>query len=285
MAMPAILRPSQASAARLHDANLTTVGNSLIDQSVDMAHFFARSRGGGGKLSHQTIPGASMQWNWNHSHEAVVDGRAALAGGEQRMWMGVERVPFQAEQGPGQGCDISAWRDWARLAGANGVTRVFVFEAWHDLNSGRPDYIAANRGDPDSAIPWRERLDAARPAWSGIADHMEAQRRRGDPEVALVPGGRMFAVVYDDIRRGVAASGLDSIEDLFADTIHPDIRGRYAMACLMYACLYRQSPLGLPAATADVWDRPFEQVPLNMARYFQQVAWSVAQKDPRSGLG
>lgn len=274
----------RARAANPHDADLVTVGNSLIDQSVDMAHFFARARGGAGRLSHQTIPGASMRWNWDNAGTAVVNGRAALARGEGRIWMGVERVPFRAEQGPGAACDVTAWSDWGRLAAGNGVTRALVFEAWHDLRSGQPAHAAENPWDPDADVPWRERLDAARPSWAGIADHLASAGLPGDPEIALVPGGRMLAVLHDDIRQGAAPEGLEGIGDLFADTIHPDIRGRYALACLMYACLYRRSPEGLPATTADVWDRPFPPVPPRMAGYFQKRAWEVARAEPRSGL-
>jgi hypothetical protein len=267
------------------DSNLATVGNSLIDQSVDMViHFAARAGRGRGALAHQTIPGASMKWNWEHARAAVVDGRAVLAQGRQHVWMGVESVPFRHVQNPGDFCDLAAWVDWHRLASDNGVTRVFVFEAWHDLRSGAPGYAPEDRADPDAAVPWRQRIEVARPHWERIAEHVNARRRPGDPAVALIPGGRTLAAIHDDIRRGAAPPRLAGIGDLFADSIHPNVAGRYAMACVMYACLYRRSPEGLPAATADVWGRAFERVPGDLAGYLQKVAWSTARADARSGV-
>lgn len=284
-AAPALLRAPRARAAEPGvGANLATVGNSLIDQSVDMVHFFARSQGGRGRLGHQTIPGSSMRWNWTHAAESYFDGRALLAQGGQDLWMGVESVPFRHVQGRGDFCDVTAWSDWGRLAADNGVRRLHVFEAWHDLRSGRPGYEPEDRADPDTGVPWRARIDLARPDWEGIADQMEGTRRRGDPEVALIPGGGTLAAIHDDIRRGRAPAGLDSIQDLFADSIHPNPLGRYALACVMYACLYRRSPEGLPTATTDVHGNAFGRVPAGLAGYFQRVAWSTARADKRSGV-
>ena len=71
LAAPLALGPRAArAAARPFDANLATVGNSLTDESVDIVHFFARSRGGQGALGRQSIPGAPLQWNWDHAHQA-----------------------------------------------------------------------------------------------------------------------------------------------------------------------------------------------------------------------
>lgn len=279
------LGPGRGRAAELgHDANLASVGNSLTDETVDIVHFFARARGGRGALGAQSIPGASMRWNWDHAAEASVNGRALLARGGQDLWLGVESVPFRHVQGPGEPCDLAAWRDWTRLAAEGGVARLYLFEAWHDLRSGRPDYAPEDRADPDVGVPWRARIDLARPHWEAIADHADAGRRRGDPELAIVPGGRMLAAVHDDIGRGAAPGGLAAIGDLFADSIHPNPLGRYALACLVYACLYRRSPEGLPAAAADRHGRPFPRVPAALAGYFQRRAWSVARADARSGV-
>jgi hypothetical protein len=274
-------RPA-AAAADPHDANLVTVGNSLIDQSVDMAHFFARARGGRGTLTPQSIPGAPLQWNWDHAAEAAFDGRARLAAGGQDVLMAVECVPFRHIQGPGDAADLRAWERWSLLAARGGVRRVLVVEAWHDLGSGRPGYQPYDRADPDAGVPWRERIDFARPYWERIVDRVEASR--GAPPATLVPAGRLLADVHDDIRRGAAPAGLGGIGDLFSDSIHPNTAGRYAVACAMYACLYRRSPEGLPAATADLWDRPIPAVPPRLAGYLQRRAWASVRADPRAGL-
>lgn len=286
LAAPLALGPRAArAAARPFDANLATVGNSLTDESVDIVHFFARSRGGQGALGRQSIPGAPLQWNWDHAHEAYdLDGRALLAGGGQRLWLGVESVPFRHLQGPGEPCDIRAWDRWARLAGDGGVERIGVFEAWHDLDSGRPGYVPEDRADPDTGLRWRERLDAARPHWAAISDRLEARRRPGDPAVVLIPGGAALAAAHDDIARGKAPAGLGDSRDLFSDSIHPNLAGRYYMACVMFACLYRSSPEGLPVAPRDRHGNPMGRVPPPLAAYFQRRAWQVARAEPRAGL-
>lgn len=267
------------------NSNLVTVGNSLIDQSVDMLHdFMKRYRRGRGTLSHQTIPGASMNWNWLHAENAFTNARATLAQGRQNVFMGVESVPFRHVQGAGEICDIDAWRQWYDLATANGVTRVFLFEAWHDRMSGTPGYQPEDRADPDTGIPWRKRIDFARRHWEGIVDYVNSRREPQQPEMNMLPGGTMLGAIHDDIARGTAPSSLRSIDDLFLDTIHPNIKGRYAMACMMFAGIFRVSPVGFSGETSDIWGRPFETVPRDEARYFQELAWQIASADPITGI-
>lgn len=276
----------RASAAAPYEitfnSNLITVGNSLIDQSVDMVHSFRVQQRGTGTLTSQSIPGAPMRWNWDHARNATTNARAALATGRHDVWMGVESVPFRHVQN--DICDIDAWTDWYRLAIGNGVTRFFLFEAWHDLQSGKPDYQPEDRADPDTGIPWRDRIDFARRFWVGIVDHVNSRKRPGDPRMNMIPGGRMFGAIHDDIAAGRAPSGLRRIEDLFMDTIHPNTRGRYAMACVMYACIFRRVPAGLPARTQNIWGAPFDAIPPDEAAYFQKLAWKVALAEPHSGL-
>jgi len=267
------------------NSNLVTVGNSLIDQSVDIVYYFASGYGRGtGKLTHQTIPGSPMKWNWQSADVAAFNAKTALRGGGQNVWMGVESVPFRHVQVAGDVCDPAFWKNWYDLAIGNGVTRFFVFEAWHDLQSGSPDYDPEDKGDPDTGIPWRERIDFARDSYLTIVELVNSQRAPDQPEANLIPGGTMLGVIYDDIAAGRAPEGLNSIEDLFIDTIHPNIPGRYAMACIMYACIYRRDPAGLPTRTQNQWGQWYDPVPPQQAAYFQELAWEIAQNEPYSGL-
>lgn len=266
------------------NSNLVTVGNSLIDQSVDMVHFFMTDYGRGrGTLIHQSIPGAPFQFNWDHAHEATVDAKAALKQGGQDIFMGVESVPFRHVQDPGDVCSITAWSDWYDLAISNGVTRFLVFEAWPDLQSGSPDYDPEDKADPDTHIPWRERIEFSRQFYVKMVDHVN-ERSGGGPPAHLVPGGAMFGQIHDDIAAGIAPEGLDGINDLFLDTIHPNISGRYAMACLMYACIFRRDPKGLPLRTANIHGDFYDRVPPKHAAYFQALAWKIANAEPATGV-
>lgn len=266
------------------NANLVTVGNSLIDQSVDMVHFFASNYGrGNGSLSHQTIPGASFHWNWNNANNATTNARAVLERGGQDICLGVESVPFRHVQAPGDVCSITAWQDWYDLAIGNGVTRFFVFEAWPDLQSGSPNYVPEDKADPDTGIPWRERISFSRQFYMKMVDYVNTRRGNG-PVANLVPGGAMFGQIYDDIAAGRAPDGLNGIQDLFLDTIHPNTNGRYAMACVMYACLFRRNPRGMPVRTANVHGSFYDRVPPRQAAYFQALAWKIANAEPTSGL-
>lgn len=278
-------RTSHAQSAEITlNSNLVTVGNSLIDQSVDMVHFFMTDYGRGiGTLTHQSIPGAPFQWNWDRAHEATIDAKAALRRGGQDIFMGVESVPFRHLQEPGDICSITAWWDWYKVATNNGVSRFFVFEAWPDLQSGNPDYAPEDRADPDTHIPWRERVAFSRQFYVKMVHYVNV--RKGDgPTANLIPGGAMLGRISDDIATGQGPDGLNSIEDLFDDTIHPNIRGRYAMACLMYACFFQRDPKGMPVRTANIHGTFYDRVPPKQAAYFQALAWDMANAEPLTGL-
>lgn len=288
LAMPLIgglpnMAAAQAAEISLN-ANLVTVGNSLIDQSVDMVNFFSSVYGrGNGTLTHQSIPGAPFQWNWDHAHQATINAKAALQRGGQDIFMGVESVPFRHLQDPGDVCSVTAWKDWYDLAIGNGVSRFFVFEAWPDLQSGSPDYEPEDRGDPDTQIPWRERISFSRQFYMRMVDYVNERKGNG-PTANLIPGGAMFGQIYDDMAAGRTPEGLNGIQDLFLDTIHPNISGRYAMACLMYACIFRRNPQGMPVRTANIHGTFYDRIPPRQAAYFQALAWEIANAEPISGL-
>ncbi len=132
--------------------------------------------------------------------------------------------------------DAIRWHDsadhlakWAARAKAgNPAVRVYLYETWHRL---------------DDPAGWEARIAADLPAlW-------EAQVLR--PAVAdagvirVIPGGQVMAALAAAAEAG-ALPGLTSRKDFFADDIHFNDLGAYAMALSHYAVIYGRPPVGLP---------------------------------------
>jgi hypothetical protein len=91
----------------------------------------------------------------------------------------------------------------------------------------------------------------------------------------MVPAGQAFYNLTTQINAGNVL-GITSFRDLFSDDIHLTNAGNYFIACVMYATMYGQSPVGLTSTISDQWGAPFTNMPTPaQASVMQQVAWST----------
>lgn len=170
--------------------------------------------------------------------------------------------------------------------------RVFFYEPWHCIHSGTERGCEWDRG-PTMKLRWRERLDADAAMWDGLV----ADLRRAHPKaaIALIPAGRGLGMLSDAARAG-SVPGFASHEDFFDDDIHLNPHGKYFVACMHYAALSGQSPVGLPVALANRWTIRYFDAPNHQGRTWkapseaaakrlQEIAWAAAQGKPDPGLG
>lgn len=257
------------------------VGHSLVSPTLPlMLEDVLKASGRDGRVEYQIINGAPLKWNWENSASAEgIDGRAALSAKPYDAVVLTERVPLKG---------TIEWEDsngaalrWFNLAHAsNPKARVYLYETWHSLKSGTGAEVPY---DGDGGIPWRKRLDLDLSLWEGIADHVNAARPAGSPEMLLVPAGQAMAKLHDEIAAGRVPDVRD-IRDLFSDDIHPNDLGRYFIAMVHYAALTGQSPEGLPRALKNEWGGDYQAPSEALAVKMQKVAWDVVRSYPRSGV-
>ena len=249
------------------------VGHSLVGTEIpQMLADAVRARDGSGKVTFQVINGAPLVWNWEHSAEAEgVDARAELPKGETEVVVLTEAIPL---------VNHITWSDTDRYAfdfyklavDANPRARVFMYETWHDLNSGTGVDIPNDDGD---GVPWRARLDQDLPRWQGIVDAVNAHRPKGAAPMRLIPAGQAFARLDDEIGKG-RVPGVRDISAFFADGIHPNDLGDYFVTMVQFAVIYGQSPEGLPRTLRGKWGEPFKAPAPKLAATLQRIAWEVA---------
>ena len=107
----------------------------------------------------------------------------------------------------------------------------------------------------------------------------------------VVPAGKALVELHDQIESDPSFPQLTSILELFRDApgggidqIHLNEVGRYFIALVHYATLYRESPVGLIFETTsrEGDDYPAPSGPL--ALRMQEIAWDVVSNEPLSGV-
>lgn len=218
------------------------------------------------RVEAQVINGASLAYGWDHSAGAEgVDGRASLALGDVTALILTEAQPVEGHvQWSDTAGLVARWAEAAHRADAE--TQVYLYETWPTLKSA-PGAVV--EGDPGAALPWRQRIEAELPLWVQAA---------GD-QAQIIPAGQAMGRLADEIAAGTVP-GLSDISQLFADDIHPNLRGFYFVAMVQIAVLTGQSPEGLPARLVRVWPSREDAISDDQARALQRVAWAAVQAFP-----
>jgi len=265
------------------------IGHSLSDQIPDMVKSLSDDDSGVDfNWRYQWIPGAPLGWQW-----------------DRKEMQDYNPIPphyigfYDLDEGlPAGGFDVlvlteSVPRNWTSIGDTyrfadsffvyanqfNPGLRVFIYEIWHCLDSGTPtgcDYDT-------NSNPWRQRLTDNLAMWESVVDTLNARFSPADP-VCLIPAGQGLAALYDSIQVGVVP-GIDHIEDLFSDRIHLNDVGKYFVACIHFAAIHQQSPVGLTNQLQVWWGGDFQAPSQDLALKFQQMAWETVTRYPKNCLG
>ncbi len=252
-------------------ADVVYVGHSLVGPTLPgLVEAALNQMGTPSVVQAQVINGASLAYNWDHAADAEgIDARARLADRAADVLILTEAQPF-AGHVTYSFTAANAAKFTALALESNPDTRVFLYETWPSLNSAPGAVID---GDPEAGTPWRERLALKLPLWQGVAT--EASALAGH-DVALIPAGQAMGRLADAIRDG-AVPGIASIQDMFADDIHPNGKGLYFLAMLHAGAISGQSPVGLPAKLTRAWTSRDAVISDKQAQVLQQIAWDSLQ--------
>jgi hypothetical protein len=100
-------------------------------------------------------------------------------------------------------------------------------------------------------------------------------------QMKIIPCGLALAALYDTLQVRAIGS-LSSMSQLFSDDIHLNHTGNAFMAYVMYACIYRMSPEGLPAVKAGPYTNDMTITDATVRSRLQKIAWRVASTYPHS---
>lgn len=155
---------------------------------------------------------------------------------------------------------------------------MYIYETWHCLYTGTADGCPY---DPDDADLWRARLTRDLPKWEGIMNAVNGKHSLKN--VKLIPAGQAMAALYDKIMEG-KVPGITSINQIFADDIHPNDVGNYFVACVMYSVIHGKSPVGLTNQLYGQYNNAYKAPTVAQAKIFQETAWETICKYPFDGV-
>ncbi|MBK7426633.1 MAG: T9SS type A sorting domain-containing protein [Saprospiraceae bacterium] len=251
------------------------LSHSLINLNVPaMVHGLALDAEKITEYDYQIGNGANLNWQYNNPNNAQgTPYYIAFPQGNHDVFIVTEAVPLQGHltwsDTYGYAVDFLEYA----IANNNGnPVRYYMYETWHCTNTGiNPPGCEWDDGD---SILWHPRLLVDWPLWAGIVDHVRTELP--DQEVWMIPAGQAWHALVTLIEDG-AVPGISSFTQLFTDDIHLTNAGNYFVACVMFACIYRESPLGLTTELLNEWGVAFTNMPTPaQAAIMQQVAWTTA---------
>ncbi len=262
------------------------VGHSLINH--DMPHMvqgLAEDAGRTTQYGKQIANGANLQFQYNNSQSAQgTPYTDAIPTGNYNALILTEAVPLHNHiTWSGTYEYANNFYDYMDIHTTGQDNYFYIYQTWHCTNSGMalPDLPTGCHYDnsANSNILWQPRLLADFSMWSGIIDSVR-MKHPSDDEIWMVPGGQAFYNLAVEINAG-NIPGISSHTDLFTDDIHLTNAGNYFIACVMYATIYRASPVGLTTSLSNEWGTPFTDMPTaSQAQVMQEVAWATVTSMP-----
>ncbi len=244
--------------------------DELVNDDADTTYNFAK----------QIIVGSPLWNNWENPEngEGDWDYSIDLPTGNYDRLIVTEAVPLQNHlTWSNTYVIVNNFNTFFHNHSTNG--QMYIYETWHCINSG-PGLVGCSY-DNDDQIPWRQRLADDLVKWEGIADY--TNNLNPDKEVLIIPGGQAMGRLYDAIENNTL-HGVSSIEHFYNDDIHLNEIGSYYIACVMYATIYKKSPVGLTVDTNNVWGIPYDSPGATLGRQLQEIAWETVSGYARSGV-
>jgi len=246
------------------------VGNSLTNGMAELLRELCRDGGqADDEYWGQFMAGASLDWAWLFGRDGF------------RHWV--------QQATPSDNLSLQPWSFANSIFGDAEAEFTAAANMYREVLEDSPNctpfvYYAWGGGFQASDINgW---LSRTRDASAGYLEHMTTMLQREFPQnpVYVVPGGPALLLLADSVAAG-RVPGYSSLASFFHDDVHLDANGCYFMACVHYACLYRQSPEGLPYQYTFNSGGMFTattSLTAAQAGTLQRIAWQAAHSYPRS---
>lgn len=237
------------------------VGNSLTDQAYGM-HDIAKARGHDTKFGRHMIPGAPLQWLWEHRDEGF---RAPDSKGpadkllKESKWDVLVLQPFG--RSPENSIEYGTKYAAAAYAG-NRDCQVYVFANYPEIGQ-----------EQEKKDLWVERWlsdrdTRGRATFEKVAQGISSNFPDKKP-VKIIPVGEVMYRLHLRMKED-KVPGYQHIADLYADGVHLNSEGKYLEAVTHYAVIFQEDPHDCIISGLRFWKGPY-----SVDNSFAEVVWDV----------
>ncbi len=248
------------------------VGNSVTDTiNYRALAELSKSRGHDHVWGRHMIPGAPLQWIWQHPKDGFQEPPFghypnALT---NFHWDVLSLQPFDRHL-DGKDGDLVMAKNFIDLALPKSPgLQVFVYARWP----------RQQKGDFDTA--WLKKYTGGWDNTNESRDYFERltlELRKAYPKltIRMVPVGHVMYEMNQRMKAG-EVSGYKQIKEVFADGIHLNNVGSYVVGCTFFATLYKENPKGLPG-------EPYKVTDPKLAEVIQETVWKVVSTNELAGV-
>jgi Secretion system C-terminal sorting domain len=220
----------------------------------------------------------SAQWNNHASPQGGTDSWVELPNGYDIVVL-ADQIPIQEViYGSPWGCDLTSVESVTNFYNlalqGNPTPRMYLMEFHNEVDFTGPTPYAT----------WAQLNANMRPLWEQVADSVSLLNPNAN--VCLIPVASAFQALADSVISG-SFPGLTNWNEIFDPndppnaTIHPTEVTYYLVACVHYACIFGQSPIGLTNETFAAAGWQFDPPTLTQAQMMQEIAWEIVSNDSR----
>lgn len=266
-----VLAAVQAQAQDAKPLRVYFVGNSVTDTvNYRALAQLAKSRRHQQVWGRHMIPGAPLQWIWEHPKDGFQEppfGHYPTALGDHQ-WDVLSLQPFDRHLDG----DLAMAKNFIDLALSKSPDlQVYVYARWP--RQGKDDFDTA----------WLKKYTGGWDGTNETKDYFERltlELRKACPNlkkrVLMVPVGHVMFELNQCMKAG-EVPGYKHIKDVFADGIHLNNVGSYVVGCTYFATLYQENPKGLPGEPYNVTDP-------KLAEVIQDTVWKVVSTTELAGV-
>lgn len=266
------------------------VGNSVTDTiRYGALAELAASRGRTLTWGRHMIPGAPLEWIWEHPMDGFQQEPfglypKALA---EYQWDVLSLQPFVRHLEGNDG-DLTMTKNFIDLALKRSPNvQVYVYSRWPGRDQAkdgsltldyRAKWLRTYTGGWDGTEETRDYFERL------VADLRAAYQGRAR-SVLLVPVGDVLLELDGQMRAG-KVPGYTDIAQVYVDGIHLNNVGSYVVGTTFYATLFRDDPRGLTAEPYNVELDPKKdrRIDEDLAAVIQDTVWKIVSEHPLAGV-
>jgi len=243
------------------------VGNSLTDQAYGM-HDIAQARGHKTTFGRHMIPGAPLDWLWNHRGEGFRQPGKEPADAilRENKWDVLILQPY------GRAPEVSVKYGTLYAAEAlrgNPRCRVYVFANYPGIGKDRSEI------DQWEARWLSDTYTRGRANFEKVARGI-SEKLSDAPPVRIIPVGEVMYRLHQRMKSG-KIPGYGHIAELFEDGVHLKSEGKYVEAVTHFATVFEEDPHDCITSGLRFWRGPYS-VDKQFAKIVWDVVWEVVSK-------